>query len=58
MNIGCYGADEKTEEGDKPYDWNVEYACRHSNTIFILKFLHSGLEFGVLNIQFVAEFTD
>ena len=39
-------------------DSNVEYACRHSDSIFIFMFLHSGLEFGVLNIKFIAEFTD
>ena len=58
MNIGSYGADEKTEEGDKADDSNVENACRHSDSIFIFMFLHSSLEFGVLNIKFVAEFTD
>ena len=58
MNIGCYGADEKTKEGDKADDSNVENACRHSDSIFIFMFLHSGLEIGVLNIYFIAEFTD
>jgi hypothetical protein len=50
MNIGSYSTDEKTEEGDKADDQNVEYTGRYSDAIFILKFLHSLLEFGVLNI--------
>ena len=58
MNIGCYGADEKTKQGDKADDSNVEYACRHFDSIFIFLFLYSGLKFGVLNIQLVAEFID
>ena len=58
MNIGCYGADEKTKEGDKANDGNVEYTRRHSDSIIVFIFLHSGFEIGVLNIQFIAEFTD
>ena len=58
MDIGSYRTDEKTKEGDKADDCNVEYACRHSDSIFVFLFLHFGFKFGVLNIQLVAEFTD
>ena len=58
MNIGCYSADEKTKEWDKVDGRNVEYTRRHSDSIIVFIFLHSGFEIGVLNIQFVTEFTD
>ena len=58
MDIGCYSTDEKTKEGDKANEQNVEYTCWHSDSIFFFMFLHSTLEFGVLNIKFIAEFAD
>ena len=58
MDIGCYSADEKTKQGNKTNGQYVEYTCWHSDSIFFLMFLHSGFEFGVLNIEFVAELTD
>ena len=58
MDISSYSADEKTNEGDKANDRNVKCSCGYSDGIFIFLFLHSGFEFGVLNINFIAEFTD
>ena len=46
MDIGGHGADKKTKERDKTDGQNVEHTGRYSDAIFILKFLHSGLEFG------------
>ena len=58
MDISGHRADEKTKDRDKADDWNVEYVRWHSDAIFFFVFLHSNFEFGVLNIQLVAEFTD
>ena len=49
---------KKTNEGDMANDRNVKCSCGYSDGIFIFMFLHSSLEFGVLNIKFIAEFTD
>lgn len=54
MDIGCYGADEKTKEWDKAYDQNVEYTYGYSDALFILMFPQLCLEFRVPNIQLGA----
>lgn len=43
MNIGCYGADEKTKEGDKADSENMEYKCWHFDCLILTHLNFNGI---------------